>query len=341
MSESTAILILAGGAGTRLWPLSTDAVPKQFLRIFDGESLIEKTFARLSQLAPAARMFLSTNERYASLVREQLPGIPPQNILVEPARRNTAPAIATCCAAIADVIPDATIAIFPSDHAIGDEPAFVSIVRRAMEFAGAHDELVTIGIQPTEPNTGFGYLEMGDEVATGVRRVARFVEKPTLELAGEFLASGRYAWNGGMFVWRYDVFRRALQKCAPELLQLAERLATADPGERRALYEQLPSISIDYAVMEKAPNVVSVPGEFEWSDVGSWSAVARLTQGRAERVFAEKSSGVFVLSDSSKPIAIIGFDRAGVIESPDGLLVLNLDEAEALAGVVKKIMPGA
>lgn len=335
MSESAAILILAGGAGTRLWPLSTDALPKQFLRIFGGQSLIEKTFARLSRVVPAQRVFVSTNERYAGLVREQLPSVPGDNILVEPARRNTAPAIATCCAAIAKAVPGATIAIFPSDHAIGDEASFVSIVRLALDYAATHDELGTIGIQPTEPNTGFGYLELGSELSPGVRRVARFVEKPSLERAREFVASGRYAWNGGMFVWRYDVFRRALESSAPEILRLAERIAgTPDGAEWRELYEQMPSISIDYAVMEKAPNVVTSPGSFDWSDVGSWSAVARVTKGRTNEVFAENA---FVLSDSTKPVVVLGVENVAVVESPDGLLVLNLDQAEALAGVVKKI----
>jgi mannose-1-phosphate guanylyltransferase len=318
------VIILAGGAGTRLWPLSTDDNPKQFLTIFEGRSLLQRTFSRLSAITSS--VYISTNERYASKVREQLPEIPAENILLEPERRNTAPAIAACCAAIAARQPDVTIGIFPSDHAIGNEPEFREVILRAFDFAEAADYLLTIGISPTEPSTGFGYLELSDELAPEVRRVRRFVEKPDHRRAEEFLAKGNFVWNGGMFVWRQEVFRRALERSAPEIAALASS------PER---YGEMPSISIDYAVMEKAERVACVPGEFEWSDVGSWSAVARISGGSA--AFTEGARDVFALTDGSRAVAVVGLDNVGVIESPDGLLVINLERAELLSNLVKRL----
>ena len=290
-------LILAGGAGTRLRPLSSDENPKQFLRIFDGKSLIEKTFDRVARLVEPASIFVSTNEQYASKCAAQLPHLPEGNILTEPARRNTAPAIAVCCFAIESVISDAVIAVLSSDSWIGDEDEFTRVLTRAYDFAATHDYLVTIGIEPTEPNTEYGYLKLGEEIdssgvgsresgvgastadtrqPTPVLRVDGFREKPSRELAEEYLRDG-YCWNAGMFVWRAGVFRRALEAAAPEIASLADRIiASGDPAKRVEHYEAMPSISIDYALMEKTPHVAAIRGNFGWSDVGSFEALERV-----------------------------------------------------------------
>ena len=253
-------MILAGGAGTRLRPLSSDDNPKQFLRLFAGRSLIQLTYARVARLA--ANIYVSTNERYAPLAREH---VPEAAIIAEPARRNTAPAIALSCFAIERELGDCVIAVLPSDHFIGDEEEFARVLSRAYDFAASHDELMTIGIAPTEPTSEYGYLRLGSEIEPGIIRLEKFVEKPPRETAEEFLRAGNYTWNAGMFVWRASVFRRALEAAAPEVARVT-----------RENYESMPNISIDYALMEKAPRVAAVRGDFDWSDLGSFEALKRV-----------------------------------------------------------------
>jgi mannose-1-phosphate guanylyltransferase len=251
-------LILAGGAGTRLRPLSSDDNPKQFLRIFNGQSLLQKTYARVHN---ADSVYVSTNEQYAAKCIEQLGQV---NLITEPERRNNAPAIALSCFEIERREGDCAIAVLPSDHFIADEEEFGRVLERAFAFAESNDDLVTIGIEPTEPSTGYGYLQLEREIGPGVIRLKRFTEKPSRERAEAFLRDGNYAWNAGIFVWRASVFRETLERVAPEIARVT-----------RENYASMPSISIDYALMEKAPRVAAIRGDFGWSDVGSFEALER------------------------------------------------------------------
>jgi len=258
-------VILAGGAGTRLRPLSSDENPKQFLKLFDGESLLQRTWARLAMLLPHDAIYVSTNAQYGPKCLDQLPQLPPANVIAEPARRNTAPAIALSTFAIEDRLGPCTVSFLASDHYIANEPEFARVLDRAYAFAESHEELMTIGIAPTEPNTEYGYLEVGEVLEGDIHRVVRFKEKPNRERAEEFLQAGNYTWNASMFVWRSDVFRRELAAAAPELARVSFEN-----------YDAMRSISIDYALMEKSAHVGTIRGDFGWSDVGSFEALRKV-----------------------------------------------------------------
>lgn len=338
MSARAAIL-MAGGAGTRLWPLSTAENPKQFLPLFEGRSLLQMAFERMREILPGEAIFISTGEQYREKVANQLPELEGERILVEPSRRNTAPAIAVCSAEVARILGgDPVIGIFPSDHHIADPRRFLEVVERAYRFAAREPYLMTIGIDPDHPNTGFGYLEVGREIEPGVVRVEHFIEKPSKERAEELVRSGKFVWNGGMFVWRQSVFAKALGNTAPALAELTREYGEASGDVRREVYERMPSISIDFAVMEKAPDVATARGEFGWSDVGSWSAVARIAgEGRTDGVTRVDAGNVLVESEGSRPIVILGVSGIALVDAPEGLLVIDLSRSEELGPIVKKL----
>ncbi len=331
-------LILAGGSGTRLWPLSTEEKPKQFLELFGGESLLQKSWGRLSRIVSPETIFVATQEGYRQRVLEQLPRLLPENVLTEPSRRNTAPAIALACARINQKLPGATVAIVPSDHAVTNETSFSKAISTALRYAAGHKELVTIGIEPAEPNSGFGYLELGTAVDEDIYRVVRYVEKPPREKAEAFVRSGNYLWNGGMFVWSLAAFQETLSRVAPAILDLTTRIL--DGGNEKELYARMPLISIDFAVMEKAGSVVTVRAQnLGWSDVGTWSSVVRLTTSSSKgSLTLENAPGVLVIGESSRPVVVIGVENIAIVDSPHGLLVLGLDHSEELSPVVKKLL---
>lgn len=326
-------LILCGGAGTRLWPLSSEECPKQFLPLVGDRSLFQQTFDRLQPLVEPDSIWIATVERYVPLILEQVPSLDRNRILVEPMRRNTAPAIATAHAVISEEVGEHRLGIFPSDHFIADTVTFGSALEEAFKFVDVQEELVTLAIPPTRAETGFGYLEMGDRLSGRIRRVNSFVEKPDAETAQAYLESGRYAWNGGMFVWESDTFDTALQKHAPAIHALAHDISVA-PTELERLYAQMPSDSIDYALMEKAENVVTVAAEYGWSDVGSWTAIADLTESAEETIRIGSNS--WVRRGSNRTIAIAGANDLIIVDTPDALLILHRDAADKMREVAEQ-----
>lgn len=331
-------LILCGGAGTRLWPLSTEARPKQFIPLVGERSLFQQTFDRLQPLVEPDSIWIATVERYVPLILEQVPSLDRNRILVEPVRRNTAPAIATAHALITEEVGEHRLGVFPSDHFIADTVTFGSALDEAFERVDVQEELVTLAIPPTRAETGFGYLELGERVSGRIRRVRSFVEKPDAETAQRYLESNQYAWNGGMFVWESDTFDRALQRHATEIHVLAHDISAA-PSELGRLYSQMPSVSIDYALMEKADNVITVAAEYGWSDVGSWTAVADLGGESAEGTIRIGSNS-WVRRGSNRTIAIAGADDLIVVDTPEALLILHRDAADRMREVAEQAEKG-
>ncbi len=341
-------VIMAGGSGTRFWPLSRKKTPKQFLPITTERTMIEETYRRIRTLVPARRIFTIANAAQSRTIRRLLPKMPPANALVEPRARNTAPSLILATAHIYLRNPEAVVAVLASDHLITNEPLFLKKLGAAAEAAGRTENLVTFGVTPTFPSTGYGYIHFAKEGARRFRgerfyTALGFREKPTLEKAEEFLKSGAYAWNSGMFLWRASVFARALEQYSPEYYPFWGRTLEALKKHSRkslvAIFDDIQAMSIDYALMEKAEGTIVCAGDFGWSDVGAWSALGDLWP-RDERANAYRGDIVAVdargniVHNPTKLTALLGVEDLVVIETKDVLLVCRKDRDQD----VKKVL---
>jgi mannose-1-phosphate guanylyltransferase len=343
-------VILAGGSGTRFWPASRRHTPKQLLPLAGraDEPLIAATVRRIAPLIAPDRVWISTGTRLVEATVAALPSVPRSHFIAEPVARNTAPCIGWASATIARGDPDAIIAVLPADHFIGSEPAFRDALGTAIR-AAEDGWIATIGIVPTRPETGYGYIEVGDPVTDGVRAVSRFVEKPTRERAEAFVADGRYLWNGGMFFFRASVMRDAIAEHVPAL---AAGLAAIDAAAARGdeattlaqVFPTLPSISIDHAVMEKAKRVAVIPGDFGWNDVGSWQTTWEMSDKDATGNAVPQGSIVVDAANNlvrdltkgapRKRWALLGVSDLVIVETDDAVLVVPRDRAQDVRAIV-------
>ncbi len=337
-------VIMAGGRGTRFWPASREVLPKQFLAVDGGDSLLRRTGLRLLPLCGADRLWVVTNAAHTGLAAEHLPEIPAGRVIGEPAGRNTAPCAALAAALIEAEDPEGVLILAPADHWIGNEESFREAARVAAEAAHAHRGLVTFGVVPTSPETGFGYIEAGEAVSDRVRRVVRFTEKPDRATAERFLAGGKHFWNSGIFAWRADVFLEQLATRHPAMVDACRKIA-ADEDRDRALvagWDGLESISVDYAVLEHSADVFVVPVDFPWSDVGSWDALAELLPADDAGntlegdTMAHDSRGCFVRG-GRRFTAIVGLDDVLVVDTPDALLICPKDRAQDVKKIVEAL----
>ena len=352
MSKHRYGVIMAGGRGTRFWPKSRKRSAKQVLRLFGERSLIQQTFDRLSGAIPPEHLWVITNDFLQAEIRRQLPEIPKQQIIAEPAQRNTAPCIALAAHILAQADPDTVMGVFPSDHLILKEARFLKFVKRAFECAERERNVVVLGVQPRWAETGYGYIEFADKVEPGAlhaARVASFHEKPDPQTAEQFVAAGNFFWNAGMFFWRAETMLELLRHHQPKTATL---LAGLPPfggrgfvGRLAEVYPLCDNISVDYAILEKAAAAANVSGialdDIGWSDVGSWDAlydVSKKTRDgnsfRAE-VVAQNSTGNYV--DASKFVALVGVDNLIVVDTPDALLITSRGKSQDVSKVAAQL----
>ena len=325
---------MAGGVGSRFWPVSTTDFPKQFHDMLgSGSTLIQKTFSRLSKLIPAENILILTNERYNNLVLEQLPMVKQEQVLLEPAMRNTAPCILYASLKIQKKNPNAVMVVAPSDHWIEDEVAFSNNLQQCFDFCQKENALMTLGIQPTFPNTGFGYIEFDKSDSNPIKKVNQFREKPNYETAKSFLDAGNFLWNGGIFIWSVKAITEAFEKFQPQmnaLFQLGFQSYNTS-NEKKFIeenYANAENVSIDYAVMEKAKNVYVLPATFDWNDLGTWGQLhEKLDKDENNngvinaKVVMENASNNIVRSDANKIIVIDGLHDYIIVDKEGVLLI--------------------
>lgn len=344
-------LILAGGSGQRFWPVSRDALPKQLLKLFGDKTLLELTIDRLDGVVPRENIVILTNAQQVAGVRAVLPDLPAENIIAEPEKRDTAPAIALGVGWVAARNPEATMMVLPSDHLINDHAAFQGILRGACETAESSQGLVTIGIKPTWPCPSYGYIERGQRASfpgvkeeVAIYEVSRFREKPSIELAESFLAQGNFTWNAGMFIWTVPAVVNELSRHAPALSHFISELRhSSDFAATMATqFPTLPKLSIDYALMEKASRVLNIEATFDWDDVGNWTSVGRYLQtddsGNQHNCALAKfeAENNIIFSQTGQQIALLGVQDLIVVATKDALLVTTKTHAES----IKKIVDG-
>jgi mannose-1-phosphate guanylyltransferase len=351
MNKHHYVAIMAGGIGTRFWPMSRTAHPKQFLDVLGtGKTLIQETFERYCQLVPVENIYIITSREYVDTVKQQLRRLPHENIIGEPSRKNTATCIAYIAFKLMKKDPDALMIAAPSDNHITDEEAFLHTAKKAFDFVDSINALVTIGIKPTFPNTGYGYIQHeGPEVAPGVHEVKTFTEKPNQELAETFVASGDFLWNAGIFTWKVKNILMAFEKYLPEIYEVfaAEKEKLNTPEEASAIeniYPQCTSISIDFGIMEKADNVYVIPASFDWSDLGTWNSAWENTQ-RDNFQNAVSGNNVVIVDakkcmihvPNNKLVMLQGLEDYIVVDTKDVLLICKRDKEQEIKDYVAEL----
>ena len=342
-------VIMAGGIGSRFWPMSRTKFPKQFIDILGtGQTLIQQTFDRLEKIIPKENILVVTNELYKELVIEQL-GIDADQVLCEPSRRNTAPCIAYANYKIAQKNPNANIIVAPADHLILKEQKFLEVMEKALSFTSTHDALLTLGISPSRPDTGYGYIQFDDSNEDEIKKVKTFTEKPDLELAKQFLESGDFSWNSGMFIWSLASIQNAFEKLLPEMDSLfkEEKDAFNTENEEEAInkiYSVCKSISIDYGIMEKSENVNVISADIGWSDLGTWGSIyTHLDQDESgnavvgKHVMLYDSEDCIVSVPKDKLVVLQGLKDYIVVESNDTLLVCKKKDEQKIKQFVTDI----
>jgi mannose-1-phosphate guanylyltransferase len=334
MNKNYYAILMAGGVGSRFWPVSTTDLPKQFHDMLgSGSTLIQKTFSRLSKLIPAENILILTNERYNDLVLEQLPMVKQEQVLLEPAMRNTAPCILYASLKIQKLNPNAVMVVAPSDHWIEDEDEFSRNLQQCFDFCQKENALMTLGIQPTFPNTGFGYIEFDKNDTNPIKKVNQFREKPNYETAKSFIEAGNFLWNGGIFIWSVKAITQAFEKFQPQMNGLFQNGFESynTLNEKQFIndnYANAENISIDYAVMEKAKNVYVLPATFDWNDLGTWGQLhEKLDKDENNngvinaKVVMENASNNIVRSDANKIIVIDGLHDYIIVDKEGVLLI--------------------
>ena len=352
MNKNYYAIIMAGGIGSRFWPISRTSHPKQFIDILGtGKTLIQNTYERFLKVCPKENIYIVTNENYTKLVKAQLPDLEDQQILTEPVMRNTAPCVAYGCFKIESMNPDAAIVVAPSDQQILDEDAFVSAIEKSLQTATEHNCLVTLGIKPTRPDTGYGYIQYTENtISEDFHKVKTFTEKPTLEISKTFIQSGDFLWNAGIFVWSAKAIVKAFDTHLPEMHEIftsAKPYYNTDKEKTHIdkAYQHCINISIDYGVMEKADNVYVLPSEFGWSDLGTWASIYDLAEkdyvGNAvipsDKVIMYDSSNCMVNVPGEKLVILRGLHDFIVVESNNTLLICPRDQEQSVKQVVADV----
>ncbi|MFY0673082.1 MAG: NTP transferase domain-containing protein [Bacteroidia bacterium] len=350
MNNNFYTVIMAGGVGSRFWPMSTSKTPKQFLDVLNvGKSLIRQTFERFNKITPTENILVVTNESYRDLVKEHLPELDSSQILGEPVGRNTAPCIAYANEKILKRNPNASMVVAPSDHIIRNEDVFTDVVTKALNYVSDKNTLVTLGIEPTRPDTGYGYIHYQTSESRAFKLVKSFTEKPVLNKAKEFLASGEYLWNAGIFVWSAKSIKTAFENSLPKMDKQFAEISTAMDTETEQeavaeVYNVCENISVDYGIMERARNVEVYPAPFDWSDVGTWNALYDIQSQdengnviKSNRLLIRNTHNSLVYLNDEKFVAINGVSNLIVVESNDAILIADRNDEQAVKEVVNAL----
>ena len=350
MNKNYYAILMAGGVGSRFWPVSTSDFPKQFHDMLGcGETLLQKTFSRLAKLIPSDNIFILTNEKYNSIVLEQLPLIKQEQVVLEPAMRNTAPCILYASLKIKKRNPDAIMVVAPSDHWIEDENAFIENLKMSFDFCSQEDVMMTLGIKPTFANTGYGYIEFDKSENNLIKKVSQFIEKPNYATAKEYLNQGNFLWNGGIFIWSVKTILAAFQEFQPQMnaLFFEGYECYNEVNEEEFIsknYELSENISIDYAVLEKAKNVYVLPATFDWNDLGTWGSLYdKLPKDDNNNaivnatVLLDNASNNMIRSEKTKLIVIDGLNDYIVVDNDDVLLIYPKEKEQEIKSIVTKL----